>query len=127
MQPDNPALLPPDTGHALRGNCPACGQEPLFEGLLALAAECSSCGLDYGRFNVGDGPAAFAILIVGAVFCGLTLWFEFRFYPPWWAHALLWPPLLTIATVACLRLIKAALIGSEFANQAREGERSEEP
>ena len=28
---------------------------------------CRACGLDFARFNVGDGPAAFLTLIVGAL------------------------------------------------------------
>ena len=49
---------------ALRGDCPRCGEQTLFAGWVAFAPTCRACGLDFSAFNVGDGPAAFLILIV---------------------------------------------------------------
>jgi uncharacterized protein (DUF983 family) len=39
----------------------------LFEGWVRFAHKCRNCGLDLDSFNVGDGPAAFLIFIVGAI------------------------------------------------------------
>lgn len=107
--------------NAAKGCCPRCGKGPLFDGPLKLRTQCQVCHLDFSQFNVGDGPAAFAILIVGTIISVLALWTDFQFHPPWWAHFLLWFPLLILLTVISLRLLKGALLGSEYINQAREG------
>ena len=50
-----------------KGLCPRCGARTLFAGLARFAPKCRACGLDFASYNVGDGPAAFLILIVGAI------------------------------------------------------------
>lgn len=101
--------------------CPRCEQGPLFDGWVRFAPRCRACGLEYGQFNVGDGPAAFLILVVGAVITALALILQLSASPPFWVHILLWVPLTTFAVVGCLRLSKAALLILEYRNQAREG------
>jgi len=86
---------------------------------VAFAARCRACGLDFGRFNVGDGPAAFLILIVGALVTGLAIWLELAADPPWWLHVLLWPPLTLAGVVWGLRVAKAALLHSEYHRAGR--------
>jgi uncharacterized protein (DUF983 family) len=105
---------------ALFGLCPHCGQRTLFAGWIKLAPRCRACGLDYDQFNVGDGPAAFLILLIGALVTGLAVWFEVSADPPWWLHVLLWLPLTIGLTLGGLRLAKAALLASEYRNRARE-------
>lgn len=105
---------------ALRGTCPRCGKGPLFAGLASFADRCSSCDLDYGQFNVGDGPAAFLILIVGAILTVGALVLDAAASPPWWVH-LVWIPLGLALTLGGLRLAKAWLLGAEYRNRAREG------
>jgi uncharacterized protein (DUF983 family) len=97
---------------ALRGLCPHCGAPTLFAGWTVFAARCRTCGLDFARYNVGDGPAAFLIFIVGGLVVGLAIWLELAWSPPWWLHVLLWPPLVVAGTVWGLRLGKAALLYS---------------
>ena len=70
-----PDLAPPSLiRSAALGLCPRCGARGLFAGLAQFAPKCESCGLDFARFNVGDGPAAFLILIVGTVACVIAGW-----------------------------------------------------
>jgi uncharacterized protein (DUF983 family) len=105
----------------LRGLCPRCGAGGLFDGVIAFAPKCKSCGLDYSSFNVGDGAAAFLIFIVAAiVFAGIIV-VQVNFNPPWWVHVLLWLPLIFGLTIALLRLSKALLLVIEYKNAAREG------
>lgn len=111
-----PGLVPA----ALFGLCPACGARSLFAGAARFAPKCSACGKDFGRFNVGDGPAAFLTMILGAVVVGLALWVEFTFHPPVWVHVVLWIPLTAGATLWGLRVGKAALLVAEFKRQAHE-------
>lgn len=106
---------------ALRGLCPRCGARTLFAGLATFAPKCRACGLDYSSFNVGDGPAAFLIFIVGGIVVGLAIWVELAFSPPFWVHILLWLPLAIVMTIGLLRLSKALLLALEYRHRAREG------
>jgi uncharacterized protein (DUF983 family) len=106
---------------AVRGICPRCGNAPLFRGLAGFQPKCRSCGLDFAGFNVGDGPAAFLIFIVGGLVVGLAIWVELRFSPPFWVHILLWLPLAAALTIGLLRLGKGLLLALEFQRGAREG------
>jgi uncharacterized protein (DUF983 family) len=89
--------------------------------VLAFAAGCNVCGLDYGRFNVGDGAAAGVILIVSIIVMPLALIVDFRFAPPWWVHVLLWLPAVLGLSLLLLRVSKALLIGLEHRTNAGEG------
>ncbi len=111
---------PPPLAAALRGRCPRCGDAPLFSGLATFAPKCRACGLDYSAFNVGDGPAAFLVFIVGGIVVALAIAVELGLSPPWWVHALLWLPLASLLTVFLLRLAKAALLALEYKHRAGE-------
>jgi uncharacterized protein (DUF983 family) len=90
--------------------------------VVALAPRCTACGLDYGRFNVGDGPAAFLIFIVGAVMMAAALITDAWVAPPWWVHVLLWTPTTLALTLVLLRLAKGLLVALEFRHNAGEGQ-----
>lgn len=106
---------------ALFGMCPRCGARTLFDGIAKFAPRCRACALDFAQFNVGDGPAAFLTLIVGAVVAGLAIWLQLAAEPPFWVHALLWIPLSTVLVIGGLRLAKAWLLGAEYRRRAGEG------
>ena len=99
---------------ALFGLCPRCGARTLFAGWVRFADRCRACGLEIARFNVGDGPAAFLILIIGAVVTGLAIWLQLAADPPWWLHVILWLPLTIAGVIGGLRMAKAALLHSEY-------------
>lgn len=105
---------------ALFGLCPRCGARSQFDGLVRFAPKCFACHLDYSRFNVGDGPAAFLTMVVGALVVGLALWLQLALEPPFWVHVVLWVPFTTIAVVWGLRVSKAALLAAEYRRGARE-------
>lgn len=105
---------------ALFGLCPRCGDRTLFSGVARFASRCRACGLDYSRFNVGDGPAAFLTLLVGGLITGLALWLEVAVHPPFWVHAILWIPLTAAAVILGLRAAKAALLRAEYVRDAGE-------
>jgi len=106
---------------AIQARCPRCETGPLFDGWVKFAPRCRACGLDFGAFNVGDGPAAFLILIIGALVVALALFLQLAAHPPFWVHIILWVPITTALTVLCLRASKAALLILEYRHQAREG------
>ncbi len=105
---------------ALFGLCPQCGARSLFDGPARFARRCGACGLDYSQFNVGDGPAAFLTMIVGALVVGLAVWLEFAVHPPFWVHIVLWVPLVAVLTLWGLRVSKAALLAAEYRRKAIE-------
>lgn len=114
--------LAPDTAQAaLRGLCPRCAAPGLFAGVISFSPACRTCALDYTQFNVGDGPAAFLIMIVGAIVTIAAITVELKFGPPFWVHILLWIPVTAALVVGLLRIAKGALLVLEYRNRAREG------
>ncbi len=105
---------------ALFGCCPRCHARTLFDGVAKFAPRCRACGLDFSRFNVGDGPAGFLTLIIGALITGLAIWLELSVQPPFWVHIILWVPLTALAVVGGLRFSKAWLLIAEYHRGARE-------
>lgn len=114
-----PARRPVDSG--LKGACPRCGARTLFRSAIAFADRCPACGLRFADFNVGDGPAAFLTLGIGAIVTVLAITLELSAEPAWWVHALLWPPLALAGVIAALRVAKGWLLALEYRNAAREG------
>lgn len=104
----------------LTGACPQCGARSLFSGWVRFATRCGACGLDYDSFNVGDGPAAFLILIIGALLTVGAVSVDLSFSPPWWVH-IVWLPVGAALTIFGLRIGKALLLGQEYRHRAREG------
>ena len=105
---------------ALASSCPRCNAPGLFDGWVRFAGKCRGCGLDYSSFNVGDGPAAFLILVVGAILTAGAITVELAFEPPFWMH-LVWLPLGLALTIYGLRFGKAFLLAQEYKHRAREG------
>lgn len=105
----------------LGGRCPRCSARTLFQGAVSFAPACRACGLDFAAFNVGDGPAAFLIFIVGGLITGLAIWLELAVEPPFWVHLLIWPALTLLVVIGLLRIGKGMLIALEYRNAAREG------
>ena len=105
---------------ALRSVCPRCGRGPLYDGFLTLRDACPSCGLDYRRFDSGDGPAFFIMLGVGALVVAAALITEVKYQPPYWVHLVLWLPMILILSFGLLRPAKAAMIALQFRHKAEE-------
>ena len=105
---------------AIAGDCPRCGAHTLFSGWVRFADKCRACGLDFSSFNVGDGPAAFLIFVVGTITVVGALLLDGAFSPPWWVH-LIWAPIAAALTIAGLRVSKGWLLAQEYRHRAREG------
>jgi len=110
-----------DVTFSLAGRCPRCGEGKLFAGFLNLAPACDKCGLSYDKLDQGDGPAVFIILIAGFVVCGLALWVEVTYEPPYWVHVVLWTPLILALTLGLLRPLKSLMVWQQFRMRAEEG------
>ena len=111
---------PSPLASAIAGRCPRCAKGRLFSSWVRFAPRCAACGLDFSSFNVGDGPAAFLIFIVGTITVVAALVVDGAFSPPWWVH-LVWIPVATALTIAGLRVSKALLLALEYRHRAREG------
>ena len=115
-----PGAAPSLAAAAFQGLCPNCGARTLFAGIARFASRCRACGLDFDSYNVGDGPAAFLILIVGAIVAVAAITLDQSAAPPWWLH-IMWLPIGAALTLYGLRLGKAALLYQEHKHRAREG------
>lgn len=105
---------------AALGQCPRCGARTLFARLFDFAPRCASCGLDFSRFNVGDGPTAFLTLVIGAVIAVAAIVLNQSVHPPVWVHAVVWISLTVLLVVYGLRIAKGALLAVEYRRDARE-------
>jgi uncharacterized protein (DUF983 family) len=93
----------------------------LFRSGLTLRDRCERCSLSYAFADAGDGPAVFAIFILGALVLGGALLVEFRIGPPIWVHVVLWGMLTPLLAFVLLRVLKATLIALQFKHRAGEG------
>lgn len=114
------ATPPPWWRAALSCRCPRCGEGRLYDGLLKVRPACEVCGLDLQAHDTGDGPASLVILLLGAIVVALAFLVEFRFEPPLWVHALLWPASIVAGALALMRPLKAALVALQFRHRASE-------
>ncbi|MEL6508042.1 MAG: DUF983 domain-containing protein [Pseudomonadota bacterium] len=113
-----PPISPFSVGFACK--CPRCGQGDLFAGYLSLRAKCPSCDLDYAGADSGDGPAVFAIFIVGFIAVAAAFIIRYSFYAPVWLAFILSAGLSIALTLAILRPLKATLIALQFVHRAQE-------
>lgn len=108
-------------GVALSHRCPACGAGKLYRNVLNLHERCSACGLDFTKHDVGDGPAFFAITLLGFVVVGLALGLEVWVRPPYWVHGVSVLLSLLILTPLSLRFFKSYLIALKYKHHWSQG------
>ncbi|MEZ5774527.1 MAG: DUF983 domain-containing protein [Hyphomicrobiaceae bacterium] len=116
----------PPVRAGLTGKCPSCGEGHLFSGFLDIADRCDVCGEDFGGVNSGDGPAVFAIMIIGFIVVGAALVVELRYEPPLWVHLALWFPLTAALVLGLLRPMKGVLAAMQIHHKAQEGRLADE-
>jgi uncharacterized protein (DUF983 family) len=85
-----------------------------------LRPACPNCGLDFGQSDTGDAGAVGVIMVLGAIVVALAFWVEFRFEPPLWVHAMLWPAVTIPLAVLIMRPAKAALVAAQFRHRPTE-------
>lgn len=112
---DSPLML------GLKARCPRCGEGPLFRQVLNMRERCESCGLDYAFIDTGDGPAVFAIFILGFVVLGGALWVHLSYDTNLLATVLASGVVTAILALGLLRFLKATLIALQYRNKAEEG------
>jgi uncharacterized protein (DUF983 family) len=92
----------------------------LFTGLLTLRPACPDCGLDLTQSDTGDAGAVGLIMVLGAIVVIMAFWVEFRFEPPLWVHAILWPSITLPLAILLMRPMKAALVALQFRHRSTE-------
>jgi uncharacterized protein (DUF983 family) len=112
----NPAMA------GAKGACPRCGRGALFRRGLLLRDRCASCDLDFRFIDTGDGPAVFAIFLLGFLVLGLALIAEFKFGAPVWFHVIAWGLLTPLLAIGLLRGLKGLLIGLQYRNKAEQAQ-----
>ena len=122
----SPPVSPFKAGLACR--CPRCGEGRLFKPGLSLdvAEACARCGQSFAFADAGDGPAVFAIILLGFLMLGAALIVEFRFAPPLWLHVAIWTPVTLLLAFGLLRPMKATLIALQYKNKAALGQRAKD-
>lgn len=110
----------------LKCRCPRCGKGLLFVNLLNVRDACEACGLNYKFADTGDGPAVFAIFVLGFLCLGGALVAEFKFGVAWWFHAILLGVVTPVFAVFLLRFLKATLIALQFKHKAEEARLAKE-
>ena len=100
---------------ALGARCPRCSRGPLFTGALSLTLRqrCDSCDLDYGFAEVGDGPAVFAIFILGTLVLAGAMIAEFKLGIPYVYHMPFWLIVTPLLAILALRTLRAALLAMQ--------------
>jgi uncharacterized protein (DUF983 family) len=106
---------------ALLCRCPACGNAPLFDGLLTFKPKCPACGTDFASHDSGDGPAVFVILVAGAICVPFILIAQLAFKPPVWLLGLIGLPLTAGVCLGLLRPFKSVLFALHWHHKAGEG------
>ncbi len=106
----------------MAGRCPRCGRGRLFAGFLQLVKRCETCGLAIGEQDVGDGPVAFVVLLVGGLVVAGIVVVEARIGWPLWLHFVVWLPLTVVLTLALMRPLKGWLVGAQFKHRPRDFE-----
>lgn len=95
------------------GKCPVCGNGGIFKGTISLTP-CKSCGTALQKYETADGPAFFAITIVGTIVgMGAALLEVFR-QPPFWVHAALWLPAVFLGSFAIIRITKTLMVAHQY-------------
>ena len=107
-QPPTPSSL----RSAVCARCPRCGAGRLYAGLLTLrvAPKCERCGLDFAFAEVGDGPAVFAIFILGVLVLAGAMIAEFKLGIPYLVHMPFWIVVTPLLALWLLRSLKALLM-----------------
>jgi uncharacterized protein (DUF983 family) len=98
-------------GRGIAGNCPHCGNAPIFNGYLRVNETCAACAAPLGQMPADDTPPYIAMVVV-LHFVGLftVLSFRWRLHPNAIEIGLLLV-LLVLVCMAALRMAKGAVIG----------------
>lgn len=94
--------------------CPSCGKGTMYCSLLSLKERCDVCDFLLKELDLADGPAFFAIFVVGAFVAIMAVVAEVRYMWPLWKHVAIWVPVTLALTLLLLRFSKSFLIAMHY-------------
>lgn len=106
----------------LRGRCPNCSEGSLFDGYLKFARECVSCGYDYHKNDIADGPAVFVILAASILVVPFAFVYQIKADAPVWLTLLLFVPLIIGVCLLLLRPFRGLMFAMQVMNNAAPAE-----
>ena len=107
-------ITKPNWKAAFLMRCPACSKRGVFRNPVKVADNCSECGVPLSHYETADGPAFFAITIVGLLVglgAGLV---EIIYSPPFWVHLAIWLPAIFLGSVVIIRITKTLMIAHQM-------------
>lgn len=99
---------------SLLHKCPCCGKGGIYASLLAVKDKCVVCNFSLKEHDAGDGPAFFAMFIVGIVVTVLAVMVDFLFNMSIWLHMLIWTPIIILMSIYLLKVMKSFLIAMQY-------------
>jgi uncharacterized protein (DUF983 family) len=99
---------------ALLGSCPECGASTLFEAPARVAMKCSSCGLDFAKYERGGRVSGLFTVVIAIVLILIAVSIENAFRPPLWLQAAFWAPVTVGTVIYSLRLFKTVLLYAAY-------------
>ena len=101
---------------ALLGSCPQCGAPTLFEAPARVAMKCSSCELDYTKYERGGRVSGLFTVVIAIILIVIAVSIENTFRPPLWLQAAFWAPVTVGTVIYSLRLFKTVLLYAAVEN-----------
>jgi len=92
----------------------------LFKGFLTFHDRCEGCGADFTIEDAGDGPTVFVIFIVSIFIVPMALGFSMVVNAPMWLTLVIWIPVIIIASLFLLRLMRGVMFNLQWKHDARE-------
>ncbi len=99
----------------LRRLCPACGQEKLFCGYLAVRPICAVCGNDNEQYPSDDFAPYVTIFLVLHLMVPVLFFADRAWEMSVWFEAAVALPIFSLATLALLPFAKGGVIGLAWA------------
>ncbi len=91
----------------------------MFRGYIKVQETCQTCGHDNGQYRADDAGPYFTILLVGHLVIGPMLIFPFIWQAPIVLVLGTTLPLIAVATLLLLPLVKGAVIGVQWGMKAK--------
>ena len=104
----------PNWKAAFLGKCPICGSGGIFIGTIKLTHKCKGCNAALDKYETADGPAFFAITIVGTLVGMEAALTEVFVKPPFWLHLALWLPAIFLGSFAIIRITKTLMVAHQY-------------
>ena len=97
------------------GRCPHCGEGRMFGRFLKVEPQCSACGTELHHHRADDMPPYIVMFIVGHVVVSALLAAEMETNWPTWVHAMLWPTVALVMSLALIQPVKGAIVALQWA------------